>query len=436
MEGSTGETDGSPETRGNPTFEGSAVSDGRAVTELAEPRDDTHIPPWVRRAIFLWWTVLVGLWLTLLVVRQIRGLLVQVALALFLSFALEPLVDRLGRRGLSRGLATALSLLGLFLATILFFAAMGQLVATQLTDLVDNLPGYLLDGQAFLSTQFSIEVEADDLIDRFQDGGDAASYASSIADQLLSASTTIANLLFQTLTVALFTFYFTADGPRLRRSICSMLPPARQHEVLRVWELAVNKTGAYISSRFLMAVISAVYHWIVFTVLDLPSAVALALWVGLISQFIPTLGTYLAGVLPVLVAVGVEPSKALWVIAAVVIYQQVENYVLQPRITAQTLDLHPAISIFAVLAGTSLFGGPGALLALPVAATAGGFLAAYIERHEVVANRLTGASENHDPESSNSKKADSNHIDSKGADSTNRVPGEHDTPENGSTTHD
>lgn len=389
--------------------------------------DDVHMPPWVRRAIFLWWTVLVGLWLTLIVVREIRGLLVQLALALFLSFALEPVVDRLGRRGLRRGTATALSLLVLFLATVLFFTAMGQLVATQLTDLVDNLPDYLRDGQSFLDRRFGIEVEADDLINRFQDGGDAAGYATSIADQLLSASTTIASLLFQTLTVALFTFYLTADGPRLRRSICSMLPPARQHEVLRVWELAVNKTGAYISSRFILAVISAIYHWIVFTSLNLPSAVALALWVGLISQFIPTLGTYLAGVLPVLVAVGVDPTKALWVIAAVIVYQQVENYILQPRITAQTLDLHPAISIFAVLAGTSLFGGPGALLALPLAATAGGFFAAYIERHEVVENRLTSHDE-HDlvdeedgPSRSRSRDA--------------HAFGEHHGPEEGSDTH-
>ncbi len=380
---------------GNPPGESSDLAETPAdgvpdVAMSATPEaDETHVPPWVRRAIFLWWGVLVSLWAALIVARQLRGLLVQLALALFLSFALEPVVDRLERRGMKRGTATALSLFGLLLATIAFFTAMGQLVATQLTDLVDNLPGYLTDGQTFLADRFGVEVDADDLIDRFQDGGDAAGYATSIADRLLSASTTVANVLFQTLTVALFTFYLTADGPRLRRSICSMLPPGPQIEVLRVWELAINKTGAYISSRFILAVLSAVYHWIVFTILDLPSAVALALWVGLISQFIPTLGTYLAGVLPVLVALGVDPSKALWVIGAVIVYQQIENYVLQPRITAQTLDLHPAISIFAVLAGTSLFGAPGALLALPLAATAGGFFAAYIERHEVVDSRLT-----------------------------------------------
>ncbi len=91
-----------------------------------------------------------------------------------------------------------------------------------------------------------------------------------------------------------------------------------------------------------------------------------------------------------LVALGVEPSKALWVIAAIVVYQQIENYVLQPRITAQTLDMHPAIAIAVVLAGTQLFGVAGALLALPLVATFTAFSTAYIERHELVENQLVG----------------------------------------------
>lgn len=376
-----------PKTTRPQTPDRSSTADESAVAESA------HIPPWVRRAIFLWWGVFVGLWAGLIAVRQLRGLLVQLVLSLFLSFALEPLVNRLEKRGMKRGIGAAISLLALVLGALVFLAAMGQLVATQLTELVEALPGYLTSGQDFLSERFGLNVKADDLSERFQDGGDAAGYATQIADRLLSAGTTVASGLFQAFTVMLFTYYLTADGPRLRRLICSVLPPARQHEVLRVWELAITKTGAYISSRFILAVASGVFHWIVFTILGLPSAVAMAIWVGLISQFIPTLGTYLAGVLPVLVALGVEPSKALWVIGAVIVYQQIENYILQPRVTAQSLDMHPAVAIGAVLAGTSLFGGAGALLALPFVATAGGFVSAYIERHEVVDSHLTTSDE-------------------------------------------
>ncbi|MFT7601734.1 MAG: putative PurR-regulated permease PerM [Acidimicrobiales bacterium] len=345
--------------------------------------------------MFLWWAIFASLWLTLLVVRQLRGLLVQVALALFLSFALEPIIDRLDRRGVRRGIATALCLLALFVGAVVFLAAMGSLIATQLTELVEDLPGYLTSGQVWLDQRWGIEVSTDDLISQFQDGGAASRYANDLAGNLLGVGSTVANLLFQTLTVFIFTFYLAADGPRLRRVICSFFPPDRQRTVLAVWELAINKTGAYISSRLILAVTSAVFHWVVLTLLELPSAVALAIWVGVISQFIPTLGTYLAGSLPALVALGIDPGKALWVVIAVVVYQQIENYVLQPRITAQTLDLHPAVAIAAVLGGTSLFGAPGALLALPVVATAGGFLTAYVERHDLVEDQSTLGGNSH-----------------------------------------
>lgn len=350
--------------------------------------DDRAIPPWIRRSIFLWWGVFVGLWAAYVVIRELRGLLVQLVLALFLSFALEPSVDRLQRRGLGRGLATLLSLLAVLIAFIAFTALMGQLIANQLTDLVTALPDYIRSAQDWSNERFGTRIDAGDLIAQVE-SGQLTSFANDISRYLISIGSTVANVLFQALTISLFTYYFTADGPRFRRLICSLLPPSRQLEVLRVWELATNKTGAYISSRMILAVASGVFHWVVFAVLGLPSAVALALWVGVVSQFIPTLGTYLAGILPALVALGVHPTKAIWVIVAVVGYQQIENYILQPRVTAQTLDLHPAVSIAAVLAGTSLFGAPGALLALPVVATASGFISAYVERHDVVDSHLT-----------------------------------------------
>ena len=345
------------------------------------------MPPWVRRAIVFWWSILVGLWLTLIVARELRSLLVQIAVAVFLSFALEPAVGFFVQRGIKRGQATLLSLLGVFIAFGVFVALMGQLIATQLTDLVDELPDYVSDGAEWANERFGSEIDPSDLINQIE-SGQITTFANDASRYLLSIGTTLAGVLFQTLTILLFTYYLTADGPRLRRLICSVLPPTRQVEVLRGLDLATDKTGAYISSRLVLAVISGVFHWVVFAVLDLPSAVALALWVGVISQFIPTLGTYLAGVLPALVAVGDDPTKAVWVIVAVVVYQQIENYLLQPRITAQSLDLHPAVSIGAVLAGTSLFGAAGALMALPVVATASGFFAAYIGRHDLVEDRL------------------------------------------------
>lgn len=392
MTGSTSQSSGeSPDSEDDVPLAG--VETGHTGPEAdTAPRgtqlSTSQITKLIRRGVFLWWGVLVGLWLLLSFARTVSGLLIQLLLSLFISFALEPLVERMERIGIRRGIATGLSLLGVLVGAVAFLLVIGELVATQLTELVDNLPGYVTAGQAWLQDQFGLEVNTDSFLAQFQDGGTTSKLATDVADRLLTTGTTIASVLFQTLTILLFVFYFTADGPRLRRTICSVLPPTRQHDVLGVWELAISKTGAYISSRFILGTASAIVHWVAFSVLGLPSPVALALWVGLVSQFIPTLGTYLAGVLPALVALGVQPSKAVWVLIVVIVYQQVENYILQPRVTAQTLELHPAVSIAAVLAGTSVLGPTGALLALPFVATVQGFIGAYINRHDVVDSKL------------------------------------------------
>ena len=104
---------------------------------------------------------------------------------------------------------------------------------------------------------------------------------------------------------------------------------------------------------------------------------------GLVSQFIPTIGTYLAGALPMLIAFTVDPWYALWVLGFVVVYQQFENYVLQPKLTAKTVDIHPAVAFGSVVAGTALLGAVGALIAIPAVATLQAFLGAYVKRYDV-----------------------------------------------------
>lgn len=351
------------------------------------PRSET-MPRWVRQAILLWWAILVGLWSTLVITRQLRGLLIQLVLALFLSFAMEPLVDRLSARGLRRGLSTALTMVGVALFFGVFLTAMGSLVASQVRQLADDLPGYVTSAERWAENRFDVEIESDDVVDQLREGGQASEYLSSLADNVVGVGAAVAGIVFQLLTISLFAYYLTADGPRVRRAICSVLPPARQLEVLRVWELAINKTGAFLASRFILAAVSAAYHWVVFTIVDVPSGLALALWVGLVSQFIPVIGTYIGGVIPVLIALAIDPTKAVWILLAVVVYQQIENYLIQPRVSAQTMNMHPAVSFFAVLAGTATFGVPGALLALPAVATIQSFISAYIERHEVIDSRL------------------------------------------------
>jgi predicted PurR-regulated permease PerM len=158
---------------------------------------------------------------------------------------------------------------------------------------------------------------------------------------------------------------------------------------LTTWELAANKTGGYLYSRGLLAMLSAFFHWIVFQILGTAAPVALGLWVGLVSQFLPVVGTYIAGILPVVITFLDSPFKALVVLIAIVVYQQIENYLLSPRITARTMELHPALAFGAALAGAAVLGAVGAILALPVAAMAQALLSELGTRHPVIDNELT-----------------------------------------------
>lgn len=101
---------------------------------------------------------------------------------------------------------------------------------------------------------------------------------------------------------------FVADGPRLRRTVCSVLPPDRQQLAMRIWELATESTGGYVYSRALLAGVSATATTLFLALVGVPHPFALGIWVGLVSQFVPSIGTYLAGALPVLIALFHNPS--------------------------------------------------------------------------------------------------------------------------------
>lgn len=346
--------------------------------------DDATMPRWVRRAILLWWGLFVGVFVCYWLILRLRSLLVMLLVSVFLSFAMEPAVNWLEHKGIRRGVGTLLTFAFTIVALGLFAYSIGAVLADQVSTLIDEIPSYIIQIEDFARDQFGWELDTDQLLAEFNEGGRARELATDLAGNLVEISTKVLNALFQLLTISLFTFYLLADGPRVRRSICSRFTPDRQSEILRAWDLAIEKTGGYIYSRAVLAGLSAFVHWIAFAIIGVPFPAPLGLWVGVMSQFVPVVGTYIAGVVPLLIAVLDEPINAVWVLGVVFIYQQVENYLVAPRITAQTLEIHPAVAFGAVIAGASVLGAIGALLALPVAATGQAFLSTYLGRHELI----------------------------------------------------
>ncbi len=346
------------------------------------------VPIWLMKAITLFWVGWVVVYLGTGALRSLRSLLIVLLISLFLSFAIEPAVNRMERWGIRRGLGVWFVYLGIIVGLTAFSAAIGTALATQIESFIDEAPGYVEQVEGWLQDNVDEDIDLQEFSDEFVEGGGAADLANRFADDVVNLGQTVLNVVFQTFTVLLFVFYLVAEGPKARRVVCSFLDQSRQRTVLAVWDLAIEKTGGYIYSRAVLAFLSALAHWIAFELAGVPFPVPLALWVGVMSQFIPVVGTYIAGALPALVAVLDDPKQAIVVVIVIVAYQQVENYVFAPRVTAQTMEIHVAVAFGAVLAGAALLGVVGALLALPFAATAQAFIAGYRQHHDVEEDAL------------------------------------------------
>jgi predicted PurR-regulated permease PerM len=380
-------------TRGNgaepTTVEAPAVAGALDGASADPPRKD-QVPPWLRRAIALFFMWVVGLVVAYWVVTKLKVVILMLAVALFLSLAMEPPVNRLVKRGWHRHGATGLVWGAFLVVTIGFVAAFGSVAFTQMSQLVNNTAHYVRNVVSFLNRDFGTHINANGLIRNLESrNGAVQKFGRSLANDAPNVAITIGKSLLEIVVTFIFAFYLTADAQKVRRTICSRLPPQRQQIVLDTWELSVDKTGAYLYSRFLQAIICTAVTWVFLFLLGIPSSLALAIWVGVVSQFIPTFGTYLALILPALVALLYSPVDAIWVVAFLVGYQQFENYILGPRIARRTLKIHPALTIGVTFAGVLLLGPVGALLALPATAVIQALLSTYTDEQEVIETDLT-----------------------------------------------
>ena len=316
------------------------------------------------------------------VVVSLQEILLIVLVSFFVACAFEQPVSRLERRGMRRGFATMIVLLGSLVATAAVVGAGGAVALGQLRSLRESLPG-LIGSLAVTLDHLGIHTDTTDLADRIAQTVQSL-FSSNAGDLILRSGVVIG----QVAAGALAVFYLVADGPRLRRNVCSALPAQRQQQVLDVWTATIEKAGGYFIVRGILAAAAALTSWLFFTAIGLPYAIALAIWVGVVSQAIPAVGTYLAGALPMLVAAGSSGKQAVAVILFLIVYQQVENYFFSPRISRKVLSVHPALAFFSALAGGILAGAPGALIAVPMVATIEAVITASVERHQLIENDL------------------------------------------------
>lgn len=306
-------------------------------------------------------------------------------LAWLLSIALEPVVLWLNRRGLRRGLATGLAMLAMVLLFVALAEMFGQVFVSQLSELGTQLPTTITSAINWVNATFHTSFDLSQIQKALVLTPDkVGELAGKYGGGIIGIFGSVLAFVFDALTILVFTYYFSADSPRLRQTIGSWLPQRYQRVFITVWTISVEKTGGYVVSKVVLATLSSVFHAAFFWFIDVPFWLPLGVFAGIVGQFIPTIGTYIGVALPALFALIDRPVNALWIAIFATVYQQVENYVFTPRISRRTMDVHPAVALGSVIAGAALFGPIGALIGIPIAAVALAIIDTFSKRHELV----------------------------------------------------
>lgn len=340
------------------------------------------------------WQVIGAVLLTLLgltVLYRARDLVAMLIISMFFALALIPLVERIhARRGWKRGAAVGLVYgMGalLFIVMVVFLI---PLIVELAQRIGANLDVWIADLNGWLDDTFGFNLSSSDEAATAAAGAEAAAGVEEWAKQalggLLGALSSGIGLVFSAMTIALFTFYFAADHIRIQRLTLSMFSPATQERLGWTWDKAVEQTGGYFYSRVILMGINALGFFFTLVLVGMPVTVSLPLAIiaAFISVFIPAVGTYIGGAIPVMLTLafqGVVP--AVIVLGYVLIYQQLENYWLSPKLSAKTMELNGGVSFGAAIAGGAIAGPMGAFMALPIAALITSFLSHYRTAHEV-----------------------------------------------------
>jgi len=308
----------------------------------------------------------------------------NILLAWLVAISFDPVVSWLAHKGLRRGAATAIVAVSVLALLGGFIALFGGILATQIADLVLALPGLVLDIVSWINSTFDSRIDPDEIIDNLSLTTDQITQiASGLAGGILGVLAGVVSVIVDFITVVVFAFYFSADSPRIKRFIASWLKPAQQVTFIKIWDISVTKAGGFVISKIALATLSAIAHVAFFYLIDVPYWLPMGIFAGIVSQFIPTIGTYIGVALPALFSAFADPLDILWIVLFATVYQQIENYVFTPRISTKTMDINSGVALAAVFIGAALFGPIGALIGIPLAAIVIAVIEAYGQRYEI-----------------------------------------------------
>lgn len=359
------------------------------------PRGDPRRPPeWFGRALLYVAIAFFLGWFAYTAWGQVEFLVLDVVIAVFVALAMEPLVVTLVKHGWKRGAAAGVTLVGLIVIVIVLMGMFGNMFVSQVIGMVKGIPALYDELAGFIQshTQWRLPAMKDlgsEIMKNIQ-----TSWVTNFAGQAFTTTVGLVGSFVNIMTILLVIYYISAAGPKLRRSVCKWMGPSSQRRFVFVWTIAQDQISSFLFSRTILALISSVCMSVFLVALDVPYWLPLAVFCGLVSQFVPTIGTYIGGAVPIVVAWGSRGLViAVVVLVYIILYQQVENLILSPKISERTMDLNPAIAFLSVLAFGAVFGALGAFLALPLAASVQAIFTAYTKKYPLIDSPLM-----HDPE--------------------------------------
>lgn len=340
---------------------------GETAVPIAVPVSGMPGKPLVRGPFLFGLTGGLGV-LTAIAIAQMvvssLSVIIIVVVAMFLAVGLNPAVEALQRRGLARRWAITSVFAVVIVAFVLFGLAVVPPVSQQLADFVAALPGYLRD----LSNHPTLrELDAD-----YQILPQLATFVTgtlgpSLATGVVGAGLVVLDGLFTTITLLVLMLYFLGSLHTIKAYLLKLVPASRRERTGAIAEQILSGIGGYVAGSILISAVAGVLTWIFLSIVGVEYALALALVVAL-TDLIPLVGATIGAV--VVTGVALLGSVPAGITCAIffVIYQQIENYVIYPRVMKRSVDVTPAVTVIAALVGGALLGIVGALLAIPVAA--------------------------------------------------------------------
>jgi predicted PurR-regulated permease PerM len=300
-------------------------------------------------------------------IASARSVLILIAVAMFLAVGLNPVVEGLTARGMRRGFAILIVFVAVIGAFVAFGFAVLPPVIEQTNAFVKELPNYLDDLRGNRTIR--------DFDNNYHVIAKAQAYVTGpglgqrLFGGLLGVGRVVVGAVFSAFSVLIMTLYFLAALPSMKHQAYRLIPATRRERVVLLTDEILNRIGGFVSGALTVAFIAATASYFFLMILEMPFALALAVFVGILD-LVPLVGATIAAVMVSTIGFIQSPGTGIACVIFYVAYQQFENYVIYPRVMRRAVDVPAPVTVVAVLIGGALLGVTGALLAIPVAAAA------------------------------------------------------------------